>query len=395
MPSTRSWPFRRVFIDHMFQGVTRVWWQLEPTFNDPGDYVFQLQVGHVGSNAAMDWQNVGVAATNAALLTDDEQREFGTTLQLHYRVTLTTATETYVSPPAPVQGMLPEHDWLVAREIVRKELLRHRLGSRASTLLKRIRYGAPCTLCLNKLTGEPQTSNCEECGGTGFQVGYNAPIPFQCFDPSPETIDEEQDLDRGTVREQPGITARVIGYPMLSRLDVIVDDNTDERWIVDKISRVALVRNTPVVLMVQLNLLPFSDPAYSIDVGGEPANADPDPLPSAGAGCIRVDHDYGGADALAYLTASGNPIEGATVLAFDAEVYDAASPGRPHISQAAAGSTTTANGRWTYAMFLAPGNYVLQFLKLGEYGPDTVDITLEEPATSSTSIAVGDESWNV
>ena len=117
MSLQRTYPFRRISVDRMFKGVTRVWWQLEPVFQELGPYVFQLQVGHTGTDEGLDWQNVGEPITNGFFAEDTRPNDTGVVSTAHYRVTLTTPDGVYVSAPAPCNGQLGEKDWLTAREI--------------------------------------------------------------------------------------------------------------------------------------------------------------------------------------------------------------------------------------------------------------------------------------
>ena len=93
-----------------------------------------------------------------------------------------------------------------------------------------------------------------------------------------------------------------------------------------------------------------------------------DAIPTAGDGAVMVDHDTGGTDALAYKTAGGIGIDGATVLAFTQANWDAGNRSDAHIE----GQTTTdVNGRWQEPMRLDAATYVFYFNKQGQYGPDT------------------------
>ena len=168
MSQPRLWPFRRVSVDNMVRGVTRVWWQLEPTFNEPGPRVFQLQVGNTGLRDAIDWRNVGAPVTDGYLAHDDAWRATGSDLVTHYRVTLTTNNEVYISQAVNCFGELSERDWVLAREVLRKEQLRHKYVSVDGYLLKPYRFGRPCKKCRDELTGETLDSNCVICNGCGL-----------------------------------------------------------------------------------------------------------------------------------------------------------------------------------------------------------------------------------
>ncbi len=224
MPNTRSWPFRRIAVDHMVDGPSRVWWSLEETFKEPFPHSAQLQFGYTGLNQAVDWIDVGEPVLDGYYAQDDAKREWGQVIHTHYRIKLTTSKAVHVSQPASCAGELNEKDWCLAREILRKEYLRHKKVSRVGYLLKRIRFGALCTDCRDPLTSDITDSDCPECNGTGFKVGYHAPVPCQVFDFKTETVHEHVDATmRGTIREFEPWYARIVAFPMLEAMDVYVD----------------------------------------------------------------------------------------------------------------------------------------------------------------------------
>jgi hypothetical protein len=361
----------------MIRGVTRVWWQLEPLFNDPGPYVFQLQYGNTGIPNSPDWHNVGSPVLDGYMAYDEEWRHSGSALLTHYRVTLTTPKDTYVSQPVNCFGEIDERDWVLAREVIRREQLRHKYVSVSGFLIKPYRFGRPCKRCRDALTQEVLDSNCPVCGGTGFEVGYHPALPMQCWDLSPQTISEQQDNNmKGTTRDNAEVQARVIGWPAINRNDIWVNGKSDERWLVHQIQVAAAMRGVPLIYNIQMGLIPFSSPIYELEVGGEEA-ARPGPvLPVIGCGSVLINHDYGGADALAYRDATDCPVVGAGVYVFTQTVFDAAYPDFPALDDAVAVTTTRANGRWTDALRVNPGQYVILFEKPGEYGPDTAAVTV-------------------
>jgi hypothetical protein len=379
MTQERLFPFRRVAVDHMVRGVTRVWWQLERVFNDPGPYTFQLQFGRTGLKNALDWKDAGPPVVNAYVAQDPTFREIGYDLSSHYRVVLTTPTNTYVSQPASCTGDLNEKDWLLAREVIRKEMVRHKLASTSGYLLKPLRYGKPCKRCRDALTQEILDSDCPICSGTGFELGYHPPLPVQFWDLTPQTIAENVDAQlKGMTRDNPYVTARVIGFPALNKYDIWVNGSSDERWLVDTIQVVAAIRGVPVIYSVKMGLLPLSNSAYALEIGNEPATRTGPTLPTEGCGAVTVDHDYLGVDSLVYATADGCRITAADIYVFTKAAFDAT--GITIDRQTAVAKTATrVNGRWTYAVKLDPGEYTLLYEKIGEYGPNTSPLTVEAP----------------
>jgi len=391
MPQSRIFPFRRVSVDHMVRGTTRVWWQLERTFKEPGPYVFQLQLGKTGLRDAVDWVNIGPPVVNGYMAYDPAWRESGYDLLDHYRVVLTTPTNVYVSQAANCYGDIPERDWLLAREIIRKEQLRFKYVAVPGYLLKPFRFGKPCTRCRDQLTQEVLDSDCPVCNGTGFEVGYHPPLSMQCWDLSTQTIQEGVDAQlKGITRENPYITARVIGFPAINKNDIWVNGSSDERWLVETIQIAAAIRNVPLVYQIQMGLLPFSNTAYAIEVGGEPAERVGPTLPIEGCGAVPVDQNYNGNDRFAYRDASGCPIHGAMVHVYTKAVFDVTGLDTPQ-NLALGVTSTTANGRWAQSIALDPGEYAIVYHKLGEYGPD-VDfvnvVAVNQPQLLTTKPAV-------
>jgi hypothetical protein len=376
MPQSRIFPFRRVSVDHMVRGTTRVWWQLERTFNEPGPYVFQLQLGKTGLRDAVDWVNIGPPVVNGYTASDPEWREAGYDLLDHYRVVLTTPTSVYVSQAANCYGDIPEKDWLIAREIIRKEQLRFKYVAVPGYLLKPFRFGKMCRRCRDQLTQEVLDSDCPVCNGTGFEVGYHPPLSLQCWDLSTQTIQEDVDAQfKGMTRNNPYITARLVGFPAINKSDIWVNGSSDERWLVETIQIAAAIRNVPIVYQVKMGLLPFSNTAYAIEVGGEPAERVGPTLPVEGCGAVPVDQNYGGNDRFVYKTEDGCPIHGASIRIYEKSVFDVSGFETPE-NLALGVTSTTANGRWAQSIALDAGQYAIVYSKLGEYGPDVDFVTV-------------------
>jgi hypothetical protein len=385
MALQRTYPFRRVSVDHMTHGETRVWWQLEPTFHEAGPYVFQLQVGSAGIGEGIDWQNVGAPVINGFTATDAAWRNSGSVIITHYRVALTTATASYVSEPAPCSGLLPERDWLIAREIVRKERLRLQKVAVDGYLIKALRYGKPCSRCRDPLTQEPTDNNCPLCNGTGFETGYHPAVPMQCWDLSNQVINETQDLQlKGTSRENAYIQARVIGYPALNNYDIWVNAATDERWNIREISVAASLRGVPLVYQVRLGLIPFHNGVYHLPVTPTPVTTWP---LNPGGGCVTVTADWAElpANTLKYKDPNNVYIANAYVHAFTKANFDSTFPTYPIKTEAVASARTLSDGSWTNALNLDPGQYVLVYEKPDAFGPNNLEITVENPCLVSNT----------
>lgn len=276
MPDTRDGVFNRLQVDHLVRGSTRVSWSLFSQMADPGPYTFTLEYGPTGDPLADDWVAVGLPVVNGFFAIDDVRRDYGTVRTAHYRVRLVTALGTYVSRPAAVYGLLALHDWLLAREIVRKELLRHRLATVAGFLYKRRRGGAPQPAVqaadphlaeLDPLTGDlirRDGPGAVSTVGTEFLAGYYAPVPFALDVANPTYFDG---LDDNLGNHNPDAVAgagRALLLPSLECRDVFAAAGSDLRYTIGKVAVKAAQRGVPLVGDVELSQLPFSDIIYTI-----------------------------------------------------------------------------------------------------------------------------------
>lgn len=92
-----------------------------------------------------------------------------------------------------------------------------------------------------------------------------------------------------------------------------------------------------------------------------------------GFGTVFVDHDYGGVDALQYVTPGGTPIASAEIRVYLRADYDA---NRKSASYIQARTVTRTDGRWANPLMLDPEEYTLLFHKSGAFGPNVVNITV-------------------
>lgn len=279
MPDTRDAVFSRVMVDHLVRGVTRVSFELFYQFPDPPPWHFRLQVGETGVPAADDWADVGLPVTDAFALVDPARRDFGQLRTVHYRVVLETARGAYTSRPAAALGLLGVHDWLLAREVVRKELLRHRLATVDGWLLKRRRSGPaqpaaaaadPTTGVLDPLTGDIIARTGPAAAttlGTEFVGGYYAPAPFALDVDDLASFDAVDPAVTGTTdRDAFRAKARALLIPALAYRDVFVARHSDLRYELGRVEVAAHQRGVPLVGNVAARLLPFADIVYTIPV---------------------------------------------------------------------------------------------------------------------------------
>lgn len=94
----------------------------------------------------------------------------------------------------------------------------------------------------------------------------------------------------------------------------------------------------------------------------------------AGPGYTAVDHNFGGADNLAYQTAGGVGIANAEIDCYSADDWNVGNQSPAFII--ATSRTGNDRGRWLMPMMLLPGDYVLRYFKPLFFGPDIKNITV-------------------
>jgi hypothetical protein len=266
-PNSCESVFSRVVVRHYISGGSFVFWELVPTFFDPGPYTFQLQVNTVRNPRADDWLDVGLPVTNSFSAVDTEKRVWGKELSTHYRVVLTTPNATYYSDPVSGLGVLTHREWMLAREIIRQRKVRYRKGFAAQEgyLLKKRITGRPCSRCVDLQTQQSQDPNCPQCFGTGYACGYYYPIScsWALIEPESKNKQIENTGVRGQI-EDVNAMAEMLMIDTVSNEDVWVSKKTDERYFIREVRHTAEVRGIALVGQVRLALISMSSPIYDI-----------------------------------------------------------------------------------------------------------------------------------
>ena len=261
--------FDRVSVRHYTRGGTIVFWELLPTFTDPGPLIFQLQIGETSNPDSNDWVNIGSPVINQYYTIDPEQRAWGSTRYRYYRVQVTSLLGTYYSAPVNGLGLLNKKEWLLARELIRQRKVLYRKGYAAveGYLLKRRITGQFCSRCVDSQTREVKDSDCPECFGTGYYCGYFYPMScvWAIFEPKTYRIEIDDQGVRGTVNDV-AVKADMITTDFMSESDIFVADRSDDRFFIHRVQHTAEVRGVPIAGQVEMRLIPYNNIVYTIDI---------------------------------------------------------------------------------------------------------------------------------
>ena len=186
-----------------------------------------------------------------------------------------TAPAVQWSPPYFPGHNFKEGDFLLYREILRKEILALEAGSGyPSYLLQRIRGGFPCPNCSDEILGGGTASpvdasgDCGLCFGTGIYGGYHTPQLILTDWPERTSGTGTQTKSAvGRAEDQKFSPVHVYAYPAIATDDIIVDAGAGTRFIVISVEPILWKVHT-VGQDLTMGLLPQGHPAYKIPISG-------------------------------------------------------------------------------------------------------------------------------
>lgn len=204
---------------------------------------------------------------NEALWEDTVNRKRGQYSTGYYRVQLTDGLTVYSSDPVNPQGSLTAAEFLIVREILRKELLRYRKsgGSSQGYLLKRRYWGTYCPDCTDPDTHLSVNTQCETCYGTGYTGGYFSAyeyyIEFKGAAPQELKVEKTMGSDDSFMRQ-----GKCIAYPVLQTDDIFVSGKSNERYFIKTVKKESELTEMPLIYTVSLAKIPVERVEYKIPV---------------------------------------------------------------------------------------------------------------------------------
>lgn len=271
-----GYPFDSVTILPGYAGGFTFMWDLAGDFTEPLPWVFKVQEG---PGPEGPWKDISPELETVTAWRDDNKRILGKDPVLYFRVVLSTPEHNYTSHIKTPYGDLPRREYLIVKEIMRKEALQQRTMSGVYSKLWSIAvWGPKCTSCVDPISGRQLKTNCPDCYGTGRRPGYHGPYGiWTTF--SPLRRNPEQKPDGTGVNQVYSRSVRIIGFPYIKDYDIICVKDTDKRYIVDGVANITEIRGVPVIQSVMVKELPMSDPAYRL---GESTAEEPCALPAGG-----------------------------------------------------------------------------------------------------------------
>lgn len=254
--------FERVLVNTLTPTWTEIVWAVDRRFPYAQPWTFQPQWAPHADTADEEWEDVG-SPTALTTAIDPVQRYYSKQPDSVYRVRLSCADGVGYSDPVRALGSWNKKEYLLAREICRREylMLKKYTGTEGKYFARR-RSGTKCPVCLDWNTGEVINSECEVCFGVGLTGGYYpASTVWIGEDNVSSRIQTDPNAGQKNDQTQKG---RMVAYPQAQTEDFWANPTTGERWFLQTIAEAAAVRGIPLVWNVELRLAPADSPVYSL-----------------------------------------------------------------------------------------------------------------------------------
>lgn len=239
-------------------------WALDPVFKADQDYTVTVEASGTQDFSELEYT---LQPDNQPFVIDKTNFKHSQANDLFYRGKIETDGKVYYSRTAAFSASdSTRHQWQLAAEITRKELLRMRKYTGFQVwLLKRRIYGkAAGDNTVDPVSGVALTDQLDGLN-TGYEVGYYKPLSIFI---SVEQSHSHKDFAPGGLGllDVNQVSMRMVGFPIIETHDVIVHTPNDDRFVVKDTPASTCVPGTylRVVQTFTAQMIPPTDPVYKI-----------------------------------------------------------------------------------------------------------------------------------
>ena len=166
-------PFSRVVINPNYTSGFVVSWEMNPLFNGAYPWIFKVEMAPTPDG---EWVPVSPQLVNVFMWAGSSPIKVGKSAVLYFRVKLHTGEGDFVSPVVQPYGDMTKREFLLARDIMRREVLAaSKLSGVQAKVLLTTNWGEKCHKCTDPITGRVRDSSCKTCLGTGYAHPYHGP----------------------------------------------------------------------------------------------------------------------------------------------------------------------------------------------------------------------------
>jgi len=276
-PGMDATPFFEISIKNSPMGGSLISWGLKRSFNDPLSYRFDIYWGETATGTLTRVDTPVLINTYFAV--DPTRRLFALDIESFYAIKLTTPNGEYWSYVTNANSFWNKRDWLIARDICRKEfLICRKFTGWYGFLLKRKIWGANCPRCSDFDTKEAADGHCEICYGTAKDGGYWSPFPTFVYNMEAGPTQFKQIDDKAGLNENIVLPKmRMLASVLPATNDVFIQYGSGKRFFLRPINVAAEIKGMPIVYVCELRLAPYTDIIYLYPIITPPPT--PPPVP--------------------------------------------------------------------------------------------------------------------
>jgi len=240
-------------------------WYLTPNYKFTTPINFYIDWARSGG----DWIELTGPLSNLCTYTDTEKYNWNKDRDLYYRIRFTDSggSEVVGAPVKAGDGFLSKHDYLLYREMLRKEcLLLDKFTGMKGEFLRRKHWGTPCPICLDFDTEQVTNGSCPQCFGTGFVGGYYPAIKLAVSEVQlPKTKKTNDKGGLGTMDDKARVV-RTLACPMQDSFDIWTHYGSNDRYVITDVDPVSSYNGIPIAVHLSLKKLPYTDIVYETPV---------------------------------------------------------------------------------------------------------------------------------
>ena len=240
-------------------------WSVRGGFNDPSPWRFTVMRAF---SQGGEWIPASPVIEDAMAWKSDGPIRVNKSDSLFFKLVLDTSSGHYETDARTPYGDLDRSEFLLAREIMRREVLHmSKMAGVECRVWSRADYGPRCPHCLDPITGHPRDNHCRFCFGTGFFPAYRGPFDAWCLfsENSQHQMSEAQSGDG--MSESKRFTVRMVNCVPMKKNDIIHDSRTAKRYYVNQAQSVAELRRVMLVQSLSVSEIAVTDPAYTVGEG--------------------------------------------------------------------------------------------------------------------------------
>lgn len=257
--------FEWTYVSTNLQMQKIIHWEMKHTFRPAGSTSFYIDKSRSGG----EWENVAGPITDECTYIDVVRWNYNKDMNTFYRIRYDKgAGDWEYSIPVRAIGGWDRQEYILARELARKELLSYQKLGLVGVLLKRREWGTVCSCCDHD-TDEPVDGQCTTCFGTGIVGGYFAPIDLTV---NPLQRSHLVDRTDQALRDDTKRLARCVAYPtLIKENDLWLDSHNGTRWVIRGVKDATEIKGVPIIYELTMNRLPMTDVIYNEPVGTDKA----------------------------------------------------------------------------------------------------------------------------